>query len=163
MNCRHIKRNLAFFLENTLSPEQRVEIENHLKDCSSCFHLMEEFSTLWRASKQAEKIQPDPLFWIKLRGRIGEYEKVRKPFKEWLEVIVHRTRTAIAVAAMLICIFLGYSLGNIPQSVNGQTPSPETVRNTALQNFFENHYLNPLNDLPTGSIEATYWNMMSQE
>ena len=163
MNCRQIKRNLAFYLENTLPTKQQVEIENHLKDCPTCSHLTEEFSKLWRTSQQAAKIQPDPFFWIKLRQRIGRYEEGGNPLKGWIEIIVRRTRPAVAVAAVLLCIFLGYSLGNIPPSANGQTTSPETVRVAALQNFFETNYFNPLNDLPRGSLEETYWNMISQE
>ncbi len=163
MNCRQIKRNLAFYLESTLPTEQQVEIERHLRDCPTCFHLTEEFSRLWRISKRVAKIQPDPFFWVKLRQRIGRYEEGGNPLKGWIEVIARRARPAIIVAAVLLCIFLGYSLGNVPPSVNGQTTSPEKVRIFALQNFFENNYFNPLNGLPTGSLEATYWNMISQK
>jgi anti-sigma factor RsiW len=163
MNCKQTRRKLAFFLENTLSPKQRVEIENHLKHCPACFHLMEEFSELWRASKQPEKIRTNPLFWSKLRQRIGEYETDIKPFGIWQEVIIPRIRPAVAVAAVLICIFLGYFLGSIPPAISGQATSRETVRATALQNFFENHYFNPLSPMPRGSMEATYWNMMTTE
>jgi hypothetical protein len=58
---------------------------------------------------------------------------------------------------------LGYSLGNFSQAVNGQTTSSVDERTLALQEFFDSHYLNPLNNLPTGSVEATYLEMISGE
>jgi hypothetical protein len=163
MNCRQVKRNLVFFLENALPAEERDEIAIHIKDCPSCSCLVEKFTRCWEGVKPRERIQPDPYFWIKLQRRIVDYEKDKSRVWGRFESIIHLVRPAIAVTAVLLCIFLGHSLGNIPQTANGQTTTSETVRLTALQNFFENHYFSPLSDLPAGSIEATYWKMMSQE
>lgn len=163
MNCKNVKTNFISFLENELPEEKRVGMENHLKACPDCSHLLEGFSQLWGALKHREKIQPSPYFWTRLKQRITEYEEGRKPVLGWLEGLVGWARPAVAVATLLISIFLGYSLGNFPQSVNGQTTSPVDERTLALQQFFDSHYLNPLSDLPTGSIEATYLDMISEE
>ena len=162
MNCKNIKKNLVSFLENELPEERRVEIENHLKICSDCSHLLEEFSQLWGALEDREKIQPSPYFWTRLKQRIVEYEEGRGPVLGWLGGLVGWARPAVAVAVLLICVFLGYSLGNLPQA-NGQTASQLDQRTIALEQFFDSHYLNPLVDLPTGSIEATYLDMISGE
>lgn len=163
MNCKNIQKNLIPFMEQELPEEQRIQIEDHIKGCPACIHLLEEFSQLWGTMNQKERIQPSPYFWLKLNRRISGYEKERKPFLEWCEGMVRRTRSALAVTAVLVCIFLGYSLGNFPQTVNGQTQSSEGGQTTALQQFFEYHYMSPLNDLAKGSIEATYWDMVSEE
>jgi predicted anti-sigma-YlaC factor YlaD len=162
MNCKNVKKNLVSFLENELVEEKRVELENHLKICPDCSSLLEEFSPLWGTLKHRERIQPPPYFWTRLRQRIIEYEEGKKPVLGWMEGLVHWMRPAVAVGVLVICIFLGYSLGNLPQS-NGQTVSQIDERAIALQEFFNSHYLNPLNDLPTGSIEATYLEMISGE
>jgi predicted anti-sigma-YlaC factor YlaD len=163
MNCKNVKNNFLSFLEKDLSEDHRVEMENHLKACSDCSRLQEEFSQLWGALKHRERIEPPPYFWTGLRHRIIEYEEGKKSVLRWLEGVVGWARPAVAVGVLVICIFLGYSLGNFPQSVNGQTTSQVDERTIALQEFFNSHYLNPLNDLPTGSIEATYWEMISGE
>ena len=163
MNCGNVKKNLVFLLENELLEKQRVEIENHLKFCPNCSHLLEEFSQLWGTLEHREKIQPSPYFWARLKQRITEYEEGRKPIWGWFEGLVGWARPAVAVVALLICTFLGYSLGNFPQSVNGQTTSQADERTLALQQFFDSHNLNPLTDLPTGSVEATYLDMISEE
>ena len=163
MNCKNIKKNLVLFLENELTEEQRVEIENHFKICPDCFRLLEEFSQLWGALERGEKIQPSPYFWTRLKQRVIEYEEGRKPVWGWLGGLVRWTRPAVAVAVLLIGIFAGYSLGNFPQSVNGQMAYQVDERTLALEQFFDSYNLDPLIDLPTGSVEATYLDMISGE
>jgi predicted anti-sigma-YlaC factor YlaD len=163
MNCKKVKKNLAGYLEKNLTKNMEGELENHFESCPTCSHLLEEFSQLWEALEHREKIQPSPYFWTRLKQRIIEYEEGRKPVWGWLEGLVGWARPAVAVAVLLICVFLGYSLGNFPQAVNGQTTSQVDERTLVLQEFFDSHYLNPLNNLPTGSIEATYLEMISGE
>ena len=162
MNCKNVKKNLVSFLENELPEQRRVQMEKHLEVCPDCFHLLEEFSQLWGALERREKIQPSPYFWTRLKQRIIEYEEERKPAWGWLEGLVGWTRPAVAVAVLLMCIFLGYSLGNLPQA-NGQTAYQVDERTIALEQFFDSHYLDPLDDLSTGSIEATYLDLISGE
>jgi len=163
MNCKHVKKNLVGFLENKLSQKQRSEIEDHLKICPDCSHLLEGFSQLWGALESREKIQPSPYFWTRLKQRVTEYEEGRRPVLGWLGGLVGWVRPAIAVAALLTCIFLGYSLGDFPQSVNGQTTYQGDERAVALEQFFDSYNLDPSIGLPAGSIEATYLDMISGE
>lgn len=163
MNCKNVKKNLVSFLENELPEEQRDQIEKHLKICPHCSHLLEEFSELWQAAEHREKIKPSPYFWTRLKQRIGEYEEGKKPVWGWLGGLVGWARPAVAVAVLLIGIFAGHSLGNFPQSVNGQTAYQADERATALEQFFDSYNLDPLVDLPTGSIEATYLDMTSED
>ncbi len=163
MNCKDIKKNLVFFLENELPDKQRIQMENHLKNCPDCSRLLEEFSLLWEGVQQRERIQTSPYFWTRLKQRISEYEEVRKPVFGWIGGLIRLTRPAVAVGATLVCIFLGYSLGNFPQQVNGQTVSRVEEGSVAVQEFFDSDYLDPLSDLPSGSIVATYLEMISEE
>ena len=163
MDCKNVKKNLVLFLENDLPGERRVEIENHLKSCPDCSRLLEEFSLLWEGVEHREKVQPSPHFWIRLQQRITEYEEGKEPILGWLGGLVGWARPAFAVAALLICVFLGYSLGNFPQSANGQMAYQGDERTVALEQFFDSYNLDPSIDLPVGSIEATYLDMISGE
>ena len=163
MNCKKIKKNLVSFLENELPEEQRVEMENHLRICPDCSRLLEEFSQLWEPLEHRERIQPPPYLWTRLKQRIIEYEEGREPVLGWLEGMIHWARPAVAVAVLLICIFTGYSLGNFPRSANGQTAYQVDERTIALEQFFDSYHLSLLDDLSTGSIEATYLDVISEE
>lgn len=161
MNCEKVKKSLVFFLENDLPQKQRIEMEEHLKTCPYCSGLLEEFSQLWGTLEQREKIPPSPYFWTRLKARIVEYEEGRKPAWGWLGGLVRWTRPAMALAVLLVCIFTGYNLGNIPSSANGQTANQTDQRTAALEQFFVSYNLDPLVDLPAGSIGATYLDMVS--
>ena len=162
MNCKNVKNNFISFLENELPEERRVEMEKHLKNCPDCSRRLGEFSPLWGALKHRERIQPSPHFWTNLNQRIIDYEEGRKSALGWLMGLVRWARPAVAVTVLMICVFLGYSLGNSPPT-NGQTVSQLDERTVALQQFFDSHDLDPLTDLPRGSIEATYLEMVSGE
>jgi anti-sigma factor RsiW len=163
MNCKDVKNNLVFFLEKELPEKKRIEMEIHLKSCPDCSSLLEEFSQLWEGVQQPERIQPSPYFWTRLKQRIIQYEEGKRPVFGWIGELIRLTRPAVAVAAMLICIFLGYSLGNFPQQVNGQTVSQANERTVLVQEFFDSDYYDPLSNLPSGSIEANYLEMISGE
>jgi hypothetical protein len=163
MNCKRIEKNLLPFEMNELPEDQRREVENHLKICPDCCRLLEEFSQLWDIVEHREKIQPSPCFWAKLKHRITESEEEGKPAFGWVGGLIRRMRPAIAVAVLLICIFAGYSLGNFPQSANGQTAYQTDQRTFALQQFLDKYNLQPLIDSPSGSMEATYLNVISGE
>lgn len=162
MNCKNVRANFLSFLDKELPEDQRVQMEKHLKICPECSRLLKEFSVLWITLKDRERIQPSPYFWTRLNQRIIDYEEGRKPVLGWFEGLLGWTRKAFAVAALAICIFLGYSLGNFPQ-INGHAASQLDKRTLALQQLVNSHYLNPLSDLPTGSIEATYLDLFSGE
>jgi len=162
MNCKNVRNNFLSFLENELLEEQRMQMEKHLKNCPDCSRRLEESSQLWGTLKHRERIQPSPYFWTRLNQRIIDYEERKKPVLGWLEGVLGWVRPAVAVTVLMICVFLGYSLGNSPPT-NGQTVSQLDERTVALQQFFDSHDLDPLTDLPRGSIEATYLEMVSGE
>ncbi len=163
MNCKSVKENLVFFLENELPDERRVQMENHLKSCPDCSRLLEEFSLLWEGVRPGEKIQPSFCFWTRLKQRIADYEEKGRPVWGWLDGLVRWARPLAGVAAVLVCVFVGYSLGSFPRQANGQTTSSIDQRTAAVGEFFDSDYPDPLSDLPSGSLEATYLEMISGE
>lgn len=163
MNCKSVKENLVFFLENELPDQQRIRMENHLKSCPHCSRLLEEFSLLWEGVQQGKRIQPSPYFWTGLKQRISDYEEKGRPVWDWLDDLVRWIRPLAGAAAVLVCVFIGYSLGSFPRQANGQTTSQVDQRTALVQEFFDSDYLDPLSDLPNGSLEATYLEMISGE
>ena len=163
MNCEEVKKNLCLFLEDTLSPPKRSAMESHLMNCSSCSKLLEEFSPFWGILEHRERIQPSHYLWTRLSQKINEYEEEKRSVWGRLKGLVIWARPVVTVAVLGMCIFAGYILGNLPQSANGQPAYQVDERNTALQQFMASHYLNHLNSLPTGSVEATYLDVVSGE
>jgi len=44
MKCNNIKNELYFYIKNELETAKKTEIEKHLKECSACRSLLNEFS-----------------------------------------------------------------------------------------------------------------------
>jgi predicted anti-sigma-YlaC factor YlaD len=162
MNCKSVKENLVSFLEDDLPKLQRKEMEDHLKFCPHCSRLLEEFSRVWETWGGEKRLQASPYFWTRLRQRIVDYEEKGNPVWSWLEGLVGWARPALGVALLSVCVFLGYSLGNLPR-VNDQTTSQTEQRTIALKQLFGSYNLSLLDDVPTGSIEAKYLDVISGE
>jgi len=161
MDCKKVKANLASLLENQLTGQRRLEMEQHVECCPCCRRRLQEFSRLWEELEHPQRIPASPYFWTRLKPRLVECEEGTNPVRDWLEKLVRRARPAMAVAVLLACVFLGHSLGNFPQQANGQTTSQLDKRTVALQQFFDSYNLNLLEEAPTGSLEATYLEIIS--
>jgi predicted anti-sigma-YlaC factor YlaD len=160
MECRKIRASLVSLLEDRLSGEQQAGVEHHLRTCPGCQRLLREFSFLWGELEHPPRIQSSPWFWTRLSRKLTECEEQDKPLREWLRKLAHRARPAIASAAILACVFLGYWLGSFPQQANGQTASGLDQHTVALKQFFESYHLD---EVSTSSMEATYQKLVGEE
>ncbi|MFQ6041252.1 MAG: anti-sigma factor family protein, partial [Candidatus Poribacteria bacterium] len=43
MRCEKVKSELSAFIDGEISPKLRTEIEEHLRQCTDCFHEYQEF------------------------------------------------------------------------------------------------------------------------
>jgi predicted anti-sigma-YlaC factor YlaD len=160
MECRKIKASLVSLLEDQLTGEQRTQMEQHLEICPACSRLFQEFSLLWGELEHPDRIQPSPFFWTRLQQSLIEYEGRRKSGWGWLQKLARKARPAIALAAVLACVFLGYSLGSFPRQANGQTASGPDQHAVALRQFLESYHLD---EVSAGFMEATYQELISEE
>ena len=86
MKCNEIKKEIYFYIKNELDLKKKVDIENHLKECSACWGLLSEFS------KTLEMVNKNPVNyprknWDYFASEIlsGVYEKKRFIF--WKPVL----------------------------------------------------------------------------
>jgi len=110
MNCAEIEILLADYLDDTLSPEQRIALENHTSTCVSCRALLEDASAAVKILRQAEDVIPPPelITRIAYAAPIG---RVRLPFErqslfsrltaKWLQPIL-QPRLAMGMAMTIL-------------------------------------------------------------
>jgi hypothetical protein len=159
VECRKVRESLVALLEDQLGREQRAEVEQHFRTCSGCQRLFRDFSLLWGELEHPPGIQPSPWFWTRLSRKLTEYEEQSSPLREWLHRLTGLARPAIASAAILACVFLGYWLGSFPQQANGQTASELNQETTALRQFLESYRLD---EASASSMEMTYRKLMGE-
>ena len=159
MICQEVEKNLVFYWDNELPRHIRSQIEDHLQSCEKCAELAGRFFTLWDTVSTPERMKPSPYFWTRLKQRVSEKEQKRFSIWDVFGGLVSWTRPAIALAAVVIGILLGYHLGNVQQL---DSKKVSKVQEQPLQELFDSQCLSALESLPSQSFEAVYFNMILQ-
>jgi hypothetical protein len=110
MNCGEVEVLLADYLDGTLSNEQRLVLERHTSQCTSCRALLEDASAAVSFLKRVDDVAPPP----ELITRIAygaPWGRVRLPFErqsllsrltsKWLAPIL-QPRLAMGMAMTLL-------------------------------------------------------------
>ncbi|MBI5664430.1 MAG: DUF2275 domain-containing protein [Nitrospirae bacterium] len=72
MDCRDIQEKLSAFIEEELSPAERLQVEKHLKACSKCGLALEDLRRTIALTKGLEAAEPPPWLRQKVMARVRE-------------------------------------------------------------------------------------------
>jgi anti-sigma factor RsiW len=156
---RHIKTiRLSAFLDDEVSEEERTEISEHLKVCSSCRKEAGELSQVSELFTPVEDVQVSPYFLTRLKLRISEEKarsSVRWPFLKWIrELRFERIPIPAATAALLVlALMLGSRLGTVIYQERLEEPDVELAEVFSIASF---------DDFPEGSLGESYVSVFSQ-
>lgn len=110
MNCGEIEVLLADYLDDTLSPGERVALEYHASACISCRALLEDASAAVRFLKGADEVLP-PAELITRIAYAAPIGRVRLPFErqgllsrlssKWLQPML-QPRLAMGMAMTIL-------------------------------------------------------------
>ena len=110
MNCGEIEVLLADYLDDTLSPEERVGLEHHASACISCRALLEDASAAVRFLKGADEVL-SPAELITRIAYAAPIGRVRLPFErqgllsrltsKWLQPML-QPRLAMGMAMTIL-------------------------------------------------------------
>lgn len=106
MNCKKAKDLIAIGIFGKLTPEQRGELDDHIKDCPECARLAEKSAPLLDRRREEEAPPPDlEKSWRVISARTLERRRplVIKPVRKW----------AFAAAFLLMVFILGYFAGKM--------------------------------------------------
>ena len=154
-SCRKVEENLIDFVEKKVSEPLRREIERHLEECPDCMHLAKRFTQVWPDFSKRQPMVPSPSFLPGLLNKIQTHENFHRPQKKLLWGLKASLRPAAVVLILLLGIYFGYYLGNIPQT--GE-PLPETwnMDTAAAEEILIDPYFQDFQDFPAGSVAGFY-------
>mgnify|MGYP005835340911 CR=1 FL=1 len=96
---------LSAYIDNELNENERQRVEEHLKFCSNCLKVVEEFKTIDMSLREIEIEEPSRDFIFNLNKKV--MEKIRKKrssvFWKFVPVLV-----PVAVVTILVIIIGGY-------------------------------------------------------
>ena len=66
MTCAELEILICEYVDGTLTPEVRAEVERHLDDCQACAELARDSAEAVAFMERAADVEPPPLLTIEL-------------------------------------------------------------------------------------------------
>ena len=110
MNCRRTRKKLSPYLDQTLAVKEKLELERHLKDCSSCAHLLWQLKRIHSLVQNIPVEKPEPLFYERFSHRLSSWKE--KALREglfrvrwlWPAFSIPRLRKIAITVAILLAV-----------------------------------------------------------
>ena len=107
MNCKKFEKWILRSLDNRLTQEKQIKLEDHMKSCPACQERKEEYLTIIGLLKQVKVQESKPYFWERLQVKIKERQTT--PFwvsiKQWSLRAVPVSLIFVLVMTMAIVLF----------------------------------------------------------
>ena len=123
MNCKKMEQHSIAYVDGSIDPRKRREMDAHMAECAACRRRALEFRQVWGVLEETPAIQPSAGFDALVRARVAR-EGARGGFWGWL--IAPSPRLALGVAALLVC---SVSLLVLPPA--GRAPAPVAASSDA--------------------------------
>jgi hypothetical protein len=107
MGCKEVDKVLIDYHENSLTPDGKKAVEEHLKECQGCRRRLQEIERTYRILARDSVPSREESFWVnfvpEVRSRIGGEDgrgSVLKPRVKW----------ALGLVSVLAVVILSWSL-----------------------------------------------------
>jgi anti-sigma factor RsiW len=149
MNCEQCIERLGDAVDETLSSDEREQIEAHCRGCEACRDLLADLKEIRAAAAGLERLSPSPALWNAIAAKVEPLAFApRPPRRQWAAPTLTRRGGALAAAAALV-LTLGtaawFALGPQPRG----TESPAELTRTAATELqlADQHYENAIKSL----------------
>ncbi len=110
MECSNIQQKLSAYIEEILSPEERILINGHLNSCHKCSQALSDLRKTMEYIKNLEEVEPPPWLTQKVMARIRSEAGPAKRVIQRLFYPLHvklpiEVAATIAIAITTIYIF----------------------------------------------------------
>ena len=109
MKCNKLHKDLIFFVEDSLTPERKNEINYHLSECYACRKFVNELAYSLEIIDKEKKIETNPFLYSRILNKINNYEQSANTFRVFALKIL---RPVFVILLILCGIFSGIKLGN---------------------------------------------------
>lgn len=123
MKCKHIHKELIFYIDNELSEEKRITIEKHLESCADCRSFLSFLKEEMHLIAEEKKPEVSPYFYTRLSARLHETPDYQIQ-SAWLRIAQPAFFTLLLIAG----IYGGLRLGTNASSVPNFQPAQSTFQ-----------------------------------
>ncbi len=134
MECHRIEEKLSAYIENQLSSEEKMQIDEHLKTCSKCSLSLEDLKKTIAYAQGLEEIEPPPWLTQKVMDRVREEAEQKKGILQKLFYPLHIKVPVQVIATIAIAVTTIYVFKTIqPEMRFAKAPSEEITSQTFSQ------------------------------
>jgi len=126
MECADIQKKLSAYIDDAISPEERMLIDEHLTSCQECSVSLSDMRKTLEYIQKLEDIEPPPWLTQKVMARIRLEAKPKRGILQKLFYPLHIKLPIEAAAVFLIAVAALYIFKTIQPEVKlTQMPSEE--------------------------------------
>lgn len=106
MKCARARRLISDYIDNNLDAKKKSALEQHLKVCSACRNLLEEFEGIVETAQELEDREPSAHLWLKIKARLepAAESAQTQPFgvKQWFGDVFRQPALKYALSTVVI-------------------------------------------------------------
>lgn len=128
MECRNIQERLSGYVDDILSPQEKVTVVEHLKSCGECAKALADLKKTVERVKNLEEIEPPPWLTQKVMAKVRAEAQPRKGLFERLFYPLYIKLPVGAIATIAIALTTLYVFRTIkPEIKLAKAPTEEAA------------------------------------
>jgi len=109
MDCSFINKNLFAITENSLSPDERSEMDLHIKSCPGCIRVISGFRETMCIINEDKSKDINPFMSTRILQRIDSAWSRQVDSKQ--RVILHILQPLVLTFSLFLAVLIGFSVG----------------------------------------------------
>lgn len=167
MNCEHIKPLCEAYALDALEPEEKLDVETHLKSCPACQRLVDDYASMLAelpgVAQAVAPMQAPKHIRDQVLGQIISEETLQPKATQpsWLERLFQLPRwvpAVVAVQAVVIITFgfLLFQQNSVNEQMTFESAQIQQAMHIMLAASQETQFLSPSTEAPEGSWGRMY-------
>jgi hypothetical protein len=149
MECRDIQEKLSAYMEDIISSEEKVLIDEHLKACQKCNGSLADLKKTLEYVQNLEEMEPPPWLAGKVMARVRSEVAPKRGVFQRLFYPLHIKLPIEALVTILVAVATIYVFKTIqPEMKRAKAPPAEITPRILLQEKEKTHALDEAKPLP---------------
>jgi hypothetical protein len=134
MDCSFINKNLFAIVENTLSPDESLQADLHIRSCPECSRIVTEFRETIGLIDNGRSMEINPFISTRILERLDSAYSSRTGKKE--KILSHLLQPAVMTFSLFLALLIGFSLGKTGMNnISGKQTDGQDIQSVRSELF----------------------------
>lgn len=148
MNHKKIQKKFLLYIDGDLSEDEKLLIDQHLDECSTCKQHFEDLANIWNEERKLEQPSPSTALWHSIKDRMEKKAAEKFSVMGVFGNVKIMLNTAIIVAVFAAAVFVGSKFGSLLYPYN----SIQNDTYAYSENIWDEFGMNYFEVIPPNSI-----------